>query len=104
MLTAKSLDYTFAGVYHSPRKPGRSWAELEVQMDETSERRAEPPELLTLQDVAVRCRLGRTLLYEEIGAGRLRVVRFGRAVRVRSDDLAAWIEERTAATAADRAA
>lgn len=72
-------------------------------MDETKQK-VEAPELLTLQDVAQRCRLGRTLLYEEIGAGRLRVVRFGRAVRVRSDDLAAWIEERTAASTPDRVA
>lgn len=61
-------------------------------------------ELFTIQEVIGRCRLGRTLLYEEIGAGRLRVVRFGRAVRVRSDDLTAWIEERTAASAGDHAA
>lgn len=82
-----------------------------IQMSETTigrgaaiDRASETVELFTIQEVISRCRLGRTLLYEEIGAGRLRVVRFGRAVRVRSDDLTAWIEERTAASSNDRAA
>jgi len=68
------------------------------------DRNSETVELFTIQEVISRCRLGRTLLYGEIGAGRLRVVRFGRAVRVRSDDLTAWIEERTAASSSNRAA
>lgn len=46
-------------------------------------------------DVVERTALGRSTIYEEIAAGRLRAVKIGRAVRVRSDDLAAWIESRT---------
>ena len=73
-------------------------------MNMTAKRPEETLELLTIEDVGRRCRLGRTLIYEEIEAGRLRVVRFGRAVRVWSDDLTAWIEERTAASAGNHAA
>lgn len=39
--------------------------------------------------------LGRTTLYAEIAAGRLRAVKFGRAVRIRRDDLDDWIERHT---------
>lgn len=46
-------------------------------------------------DVTHQTGLGRSTIYAEIAAGRLRAVRVGRAVRVRSDDLAAWIEART---------
>lgn len=46
-------------------------------------------------DVTEATSLGRSTIYEEIAAGRLRAVKIGRAVRVRSDDLAAWIDSRT---------
>lgn len=69
-------------------------------MDEQTRHEREPVSLLRIwPDATERAGLGRTSLYAEIAAGRLRVVRIGRAVRVRSDDLAAWIEDRTADSA-----
>ncbi len=46
-------------------------------------------------DVTRITNLGRTTIYNEIATGRLRAVKFGRAVRVRRDDLEAWIERHT---------
>jgi excisionase family DNA binding protein len=43
-------------------------------------------------DVTELTRFGRSTIYREISSGRLRAVRIGRAVRVRRDDLGAWLE------------
>jgi excisionase family DNA binding protein len=60
------------------------------------ERLRDEPVLLRIHPDATRLtNLGRTTLYAEIAAGRLRAVRFGRAVRIRRDDLDAWIERHT---------
>jgi excisionase family DNA binding protein len=64
-------------------------------MDTTQNKEVAVTHLMTIAEVAKLARLGRTLLYSEIAAGRLRTVKFGRAVRVRSDDYQAWIDERT---------
>lgn len=37
--------------------------------------------------------IGRTKLYEEISAGRLEVVRIGRAVRIPAESLRRYVEE-----------
>jgi excisionase family DNA binding protein len=56
------------------------------------------PILLRIHPYATRLTsLGRTTLYAEIAAGRLRSVKFGRAVRIRRDDLEAWIEKHATA-------
>ena len=53
----------------------------------------EVPLLLRIHpDLTQLTRLGRTTLYGEIAAGRLRAVRIGRTVRVRRDDLDAWLD------------
>jgi excisionase family DNA binding protein len=44
--------------------------------------------------------LGKTTIWEAISRGELRAVRFGRAVRVHHDDLAAWIQANREASAA----
>jgi excisionase family DNA binding protein len=69
-----------------------------MQTEETT--RPEDVRLFTIADLVGMTRIGRTRIYEEIAAGRLRTVHFGRAVRVRSDDYARWVEERTEAGAA----
>jgi excisionase family DNA binding protein len=58
--------------------------------------RWEPMLLRIHPDVTALTNLGRTTIYSEIDSGRLRAVHIGRAVRVRWDDLEAWLEERTA--------
>ncbi len=49
--------------------------------------------LLTVRDVAVALRLGRTRTYGLIRSGQIPVIRVGRAVRVPRDGLHRWIEE-----------
>lgn len=49
------------------------------------------PQLHKLATVSARTGLGRTSLYEQIKAGNLKVVRVGRAVRVKESDLADFI-------------
>jgi excisionase family DNA binding protein len=67
-------------------------------MEATHEARSGEPILLRIHPDATRLTsLGRTTLYAEIAAGRLRAVKFGRAVRIRRDDLEAWIEKHTTA-------
>jgi excisionase family DNA binding protein len=49
--------------------------------------------LLTVRDVAVALRLGRTRTYALLRSGEIPVIRVGRAVRVPRDGLYRWIEE-----------
>ena len=49
------------------------------------------PQLHKLSQVSERTGLGRTSLYEQIKAGNLKVVRVGRALRVKEVDLADFI-------------
>jgi excisionase family DNA binding protein len=49
------------------------------------------PQLHKLATVSARTGLGRTTLYQLITEGRLKVVRVGRAVRVKESDLADFI-------------
>ena len=49
--------------------------------------------LLTVRDVAVALRLGRTRTYSLLRSGEIPVIRVGRAVRVPRDGLHRWIEE-----------
>ena len=48
--------------------------------------------LLRIPEVAETTGFSRSFIYEQIAAGGLKVIRVGRTVRVRSDDLKAWIE------------
>jgi len=49
--------------------------------------------LFTVADVARLTRIGRTTLYQEMQAGRLKVVRIGRAVRITRAELDRWIRD-----------
>jgi excisionase family DNA binding protein len=49
--------------------------------------------LLTVRDVSVALRLGRTRTYALLRSGEIPVIRVGRAVRVPRDGLCRWIEE-----------
>lgn len=49
--------------------------------------------LLTINEVAERLAVSRTLVYRIIGEGKLVPVRFGRAVRFRPEDVTKLIEE-----------
>lgn len=51
------------------------------------------PILMTVAEVQLATRLGRTTVYELIRLGKLPVVRIGRAVRVRRDSLERWLSE-----------
>lgn len=54
----------------------------------------EPPILLRIPEVMHLTRLGRTTIYGEINAGRLKTIQFGRAIRIHRADLDAWIKAR----------
>ena len=54
------------------------------------------PELMTVREVAEVLELGRSTVYLLIRRKELTHVRFGRAVRVRPDDLEKFIEANTA--------
>lgn len=49
------------------------------------------PQLLTVEKVADRLRLGRTKVYELINSGELPHIKFGRACRIPRDGLSALI-------------
>ena len=51
-----------------------------------------PPTLHKLAQVGTRTGLSRSALYREINSGRLKVVKIGRAVRVREQDLTEFID------------
>jgi excisionase family DNA binding protein len=57
--------------------------------------RCEPVLLRVHPDVTRLTNLGRTTIYGEIAAGRLRAVHVGRAVRIRRDDLERWLDRQT---------
>jgi excisionase family DNA binding protein len=59
-------------------------------------REAEPLLLRIDPDITRLTNFGRSTLYREVAAGRLRAVRIGRAVRVRRDDLEAWLDQHMA--------
>ena len=63
--------------------------------DEHDPRRGQALLLRIHPDVTRITSLGRTTIYNEIAAGRLRAVRVGRSVRIRADDLQQWIERHT---------
>lgn len=48
-------------------------------------------ELLTIKDVCTRYSIGRTTLYREAAAGRLRLRKMGTATRVTRKDVEAWM-------------
>jgi len=47
--------------------------------------------LLRIEDVCAATSLGRTKVYNEVAAGRIKVVKIGRAVRIPADELAAYV-------------
>jgi excisionase family DNA binding protein len=59
------------------------------------------PILLTVSEVQALTQLGRTKVYELIGAGKLPIIRIGRSVRIRRDALDKWLAELEEATQAD---
>jgi excisionase family DNA binding protein len=63
--------------------------------DQQRVRGGEPILLRIDPDVTGLTNLGRSTIYNEIAAGRLRAVKIGRAVRVRRDDLDRWLERHT---------
>jgi excisionase family DNA binding protein len=60
-------------------------------------------ELLTVDQVARICRVHPVTVRRHIASGRLRSVRAGRGVRIRRDDLEAYLEQATAAHSAHEA-
>ena len=52
----------------------------------------ETPELMTVADFCARYSIGRTSLYREVNAGRLKLRKFGSATRIARADAEAWAE------------
>jgi excisionase family DNA binding protein len=52
------------------------------------------PLYLTVEEVAMQLRLGKTKVYEMITYEHLPVTRFGRCVRIRPSRLQEWLDER----------
>lgn len=50
----------------------------------------ETPELMTVADFCARYSIGRTSLYREVNAGRLKLRKFGSATRIARADAEAW--------------
>ena len=50
----------------------------------------ETPELLTVADFCTRYSIGRTSLYREVNAGRLKLRKFGSATRIAREDAERW--------------
>lgn len=51
----------------------------------------EIPELMTVRDFLANFRMGRTSFYREVQAGRLQIVKFGRATRIPKSEAMAWL-------------
>ena len=49
-----------------------------------------PSELMTVADFCNRYRIGKTSLYREAAAGRIRLRKFGAATRIAREDAEAW--------------
>lgn len=60
-------------------------------------------QFFTPAQACARLCIGRTTLHEEIKAGRLVVLRIGRAVRIGEAELARWVAERMSVRPKDRA-
>ena len=48
--------------------------------------------LYRIEEACIATGLGRTKVYDEIAAGRIRVVKIGKAVRIPADELRAYVE------------
>ena len=48
-------------------------------------------QLLTVRDVCALYSIGRTTLYREVAAGRLRLRKMGTATRIAREDVEAWV-------------
>jgi excisionase family DNA binding protein len=46
-------------------------------------------------DITRLTQFGRSTIYREIAAGRLRAIRIGRATRIRYEDLQVWLDRHT---------
>lgn len=55
-------------------------------------RTVEEPLLFKVEQAVRVTNCSRSVLYQEIAAGRLRAVKIGRSLRIRRDDLLRWIE------------
>ncbi len=51
-----------------------------------------PYELMTVADFCARYRVGKTSLYREAAAGRIKLRKFGAATRIAREDAEAWLE------------
>ncbi len=52
------------------------------------------PQVLTIEQFAADYGIGRTRAYAEITAGRLKVMKFGRNMRIAKVDADAWLQAR----------
>jgi excisionase family DNA binding protein len=48
--------------------------------------------LYRIEEACIATALGRTKVYDEIAAGRIRVVKIGKSVRIPADELRAYVE------------
>jgi excisionase family DNA binding protein len=64
---------------------------LEKLLDRDTELYAERRRLYTVPQVVYQTSFSRSLIYNEIAAGRLKSVKLGRAIRIPAEALDAWI-------------
>jgi excisionase family DNA binding protein len=55
---------------------------------------------LTIDEARYVCNIGRSTLYEEIKAGRIRAIKFGKRTLIPADEPAKWLERLAALAAA----
>lgn len=55
------------------------------------------PALMSINDFSTWSRLGRTRIYEEIGSGKLPILKIGRRTFIRTADAEAWLANYTPA-------
>lgn len=58
------------------------------------------PALMSINEFGAWSRLGRTKIYQEIGSGKLPVLKIGRRTYVRTADAQSWLESYADASAA----
>ncbi len=75
----------------------RSAANGEIRIERREAVVGEAPLLLTIPQAALALAVGRTTVYELIGAGAIETVHIGRSVRVPVEALRAFVDQKRAA-------
>ena len=91
-IAQQSLAATLAGCQRRREVPNVAGYSNPAETDVKRIKAQETEPLLTVQEAAARCRLSVRQMWRHIEAERLKVVRFGRSVRVQSSELEGFID------------